>query len=115
MPSAATELKTQVSTHAQTTAVGRVCGAAAYSLGQATPAAGGVPTDRRCGGHGPRARRFGRLIPSNQSRAGCSHSIAAEAATTDDTKPPVTMPVRNRGTASTVSASRALRLRRSTW
>ena len=40
-------------------------------------------------------------MPLNQSRDGCSHSIAAEAATTDETKPPVTMPVRKRGTAST--------------
>ncbi len=107
-------LKIQVSTQAQTTAAGRADESTACWAGQ---------TDAARPGTGPgvepvgtaRASGAGRVVPSNQSRAGCSHSIAAEAATTDETKPPVTMPVRKRGTASTVSASRALRLRRSTW
>ena len=54
-------------------------------------------------------------MPSNQLRDGSSHSSSADAATTDERKPPVTMPVKNSGIATTVTPSRALRLRRSTW
>ena len=59
--------------------------------------------------------RGSRTTPLNQSRAGWNQSITADAATTEAVKPPVTSPVTKSGTASTVSASRALRLRRSTW
>ena len=114
-PSAVRPLHSQVSTHAATTAGGR------SAAGRAT----GWPTGRSaCGLAGALAGGAGRAAggagtasgpPSNHERDGCNHSITADAATTEDTNPPVTMPVRKSGTASTVSASRALRLRRSTW
>jgi hypothetical protein len=53
-------------------------------------------------------------MPSNHLRAGSSHNSKAEAATSEERKPPVTMPVKKSGTATTVTPTRALRLRRST-
>ena len=61
---------------------------------------------------GPGGRRAS--VPSNQSRAGCSHSISAAATTTEDSSPPLVIPVTKSGSDSTASASRAARERRST-
>ena len=64
---------------------------------------------------GLRTRGAG-AIPSNQSRAGASHSMTADTATSEDRKPPMTKPAQEqRARARTVSASRAPRLRLSTW
>ena len=48
-------------------------------------------------------------LPSNQSRAGCTHSIATAAATSADIRPPEVRPATNRIGASTLSTTRALR------
>ena len=57
----------------------------------------------------------GRQVPANHSRAGDSQSIADAAATSEEKKAPVARPARKSGTATTVSAIRAARLRRMAW
>mgnify|MGYP007125741370 CR=1 FL=1 len=57
----------------------------------------------------PAARSRTGSLPSNQSRAGCTHSIATAAATSADIRPPEVRPATNRIGASTLSTTRALR------
>ena len=139
--STASAVDTHVSTQAHTTAGGRVrigrgrdpqaaprtgrrtrpagCRnrGKARGVGSGLGGAAGPPDSRtrrvRDGSFG--VARDSRTTPLNQSLEGWNHSITEAAATTDDRKPPVTIPLTNSGTASTVSASRALRLRWSTW
>ena len=99
--------------HAQTTAIGRAGGGGASNTG--TGAGGGcVPASGGGGVRGADASGSAGMTggvgagrPSNQFRAGCTHSITAAATTSDDTIPPVANPVTSSGTARIASASRA--------
>ena len=119
-PTAVRPQVTQLRMHAQTTAGGRTGSGPTYGAGQTW--CGGSSWWTGCwtggtGDTGATGRGASRTAGSslNQVRAGCSHSISVDAAITAGMKPPVTMPAKNSGTASTVTSSRAARLRRSTW
>ena len=80
--------------------------------GRSSPASPASPASRsRRASDGGRRYRSGTGSPLTQAREGCSHRITAAAATREVAKPPVTKPRRNSGTARTVSANRAERLR----